>query len=134
MNYEKSCGAIVFHKNKVLVVKHNAGHISFPKGHVEKNESEIETAIREVKEETNIDIEIISDLRFPTFYQPKENTIKEVIFFVAKAINIDTIAQETEIESIEWLDINKVGQMLTHEDTKQLWKEVLIAVKNTNYF
>ena len=53
MQKEKSCGAIIYNKNKeVLIVKHNAGHWDFPKGHVEENETEIQTAIREVKEET----------------------------------------------------------------------------------
>ena len=53
---EKSCGAIVYNnEGKVLIVQHNAGHWDFPKGHVENNETEVETAVREVKEETNID-------------------------------------------------------------------------------
>lgn len=58
MKYEKSCGAIVIEDGKVLLVKHNAGHWDFPKGHVEEGETEFETAIREVKEETNIDIKL----------------------------------------------------------------------------
>ena len=32
---EKSCGVIVFYNDKVLLIKHNLGHIGFPKGHVE---------------------------------------------------------------------------------------------------
>ena len=43
MNFEKSCGAVVFSNNKVLIIEHNFGHISFPKGHVEGDESEIDT-------------------------------------------------------------------------------------------
>ena len=57
---EKSCGAIVYRylgtDLYILMIQMNLGHWSFPKGHVEGNESELETAIREVKEETNIDI------------------------------------------------------------------------------
>ena len=55
---EKSCGTICFDGDKVLMVKHNAGHCAFPKGHVEEGETEFETAIRETKEETGIDVEI----------------------------------------------------------------------------
>ena len=58
MKLEKSCGSIVIDNDKVLLVKHNAGHWDFPKGHVEANETEVDTAIREVKEETNILIEV----------------------------------------------------------------------------
>lgn len=38
--FEKSCGAIVFDGNLVLLVKHRAGHMAFPKGHVEGDETE----------------------------------------------------------------------------------------------
>ena len=58
MKYEKSCGCIIIDNRKVLLVKQTSGDWGFPKGHVENNETEIETAIRETKEETNIDVEI----------------------------------------------------------------------------
>ena len=54
MKNEKSCGCIIIDNGKVLLVKQTAGHWGFPKGHVETNETEIETAIRETKEETNL--------------------------------------------------------------------------------
>ena len=53
MEKEKSCGAVIFRKQKeleVLIVRQNEGHWCFPKGHVEKGESEQETAAREVLE------------------------------------------------------------------------------------
>ena len=61
MLHEKSCGAIVYRKShgntEILLIKHvNSGHWSFPKGHVEGNETELETAQREIKEETGIDV------------------------------------------------------------------------------
>ena len=45
MLHEKSCGAIVYRKfhgnTEILLIKHiNSGHWSFPKGHVEKGETE----------------------------------------------------------------------------------------------
>ena len=61
--YEKSCGAIVFHRFKdgikVLLVKNRNGkYWSFPKGHVEKGESEHQTAAREIKEETGLEVRL----------------------------------------------------------------------------
>lgn len=81
MKKEKSCGAVVFKENQVLLIKHVLGHIDFPKGHMEAGENEKETAIREVKEETNIDI-ILDSKHFATIsYSPKEGVCKEVVFF-----------------------------------------------------
>ena len=59
MQHEKSCGAIVyrkFHGNiELLLIKNqNGGHWSFPKGHVEEGETEEQTAVREIMEETGI--------------------------------------------------------------------------------
>ena len=61
MTLEKSCGAIVFRKFhgnvEILLIKHaNGGHWSFPKGHVEEGETEVETATREIFEETGISV------------------------------------------------------------------------------
>ena len=58
MKFEKCCGCIILNEGKLLLVKHNVGHWGFPKGHMEKDEIEIQTAIREVKEETNVDVKI----------------------------------------------------------------------------
>ena len=55
---EKSCGAVVFLKKeeqtKYLLLNYAAGHWDFVKGNVEPNETEKETVLRELKEETAI--------------------------------------------------------------------------------
>ena len=48
-----------------LLIQQKAGHYGFPKGHVEKNETEVETAIREIKEETGLEVKIYNN--FITF-------------------------------------------------------------------
>ena len=120
---EKSCGAIIFNENKVLVVKQTSGFYGFPKGHVEIGETEKETAIREVKEETGLDIKIISDKRYTQSYIVKENVHKDVVFFIAKLENNNEKRQVEEIEEILWIDINEVENILTYDSLKELWKE-----------
>ena len=60
MRKEKSCGALVVRRGKneteILLIKHNGGHWAFPKGHVEAGESEEQTALREVQEETGLTV------------------------------------------------------------------------------
>ena len=97
---EKSCGAIIFNEGKVLVVKQTSGFYGFRKGHVEIGETEKETAIREVKEETGLDIKIISDKRYTQSYIVKENVHKDVVFFIAKLENNNEKRQVEEIEEI----------------------------------
>lgn len=59
--------AIIFFNNKILVTQRSATmklplKWEFPGGKLEKNESELECIKREIKEEINIEIEILSRL------------------------------------------------------------------------
>lgn len=125
MNYEKACGCIVFDNNKVLLIKHNKGHWSFPKGHVEGNETEEQTAIRETKEETNIDVEVDLKHRYTVEYSPKEGTLKEVVYFIAKKKTDLLIPQESEINQVKWVELDKAMDVITYDNDKNLFKKVL---------
>lgn len=123
MKYEKSCGAIIFNGNKVLVLQQTAGHWGFPKGHVEANETEVETAIREIKEETNLDVEINEKFRYLESYSPEEGVEKDVIYFLAKMKSGEIRAQEEEVQKIEWLSYENALERLTYNNSKQLLKK-----------
>ena len=129
MNYEKSCGCIIIHKNKVLLVQHNAGHWDFPKGHIEENETEIQTAIREVKEETNIDAIVQENRRYVSEYYTKKDTFKQVIFFIATCKETETKKQEAEIQNIEWLSFKEALERITYSNSKEILKQVMEDIK-----
>lgn len=121
MKQEKSCGAIVINKNnKILLVHHNAGHWDFPKGHVEEGETEEQTAIREVKEETNIDIIINNKYRYTTSYSPKENVMKEVVYFLAQNIDEDKKPQLEEVSEVKWFTLEEAMNTITYENSKEI--------------
>lgn len=126
---EKSCGCIIIEGDKVLLVRQNKGHWEFPKGHVEENETEMETAIREVKEETNIDVEIISDKRYVIEYVTDKGRDKQVVYFIAKAVSKNISRQECEIQTVEWLKFAEALETITYENTKKLFKKVLEDLK-----
>ena len=124
MTTEKSCGAVIFNdEDKVLIVKHNAGHWDFPKGHMEAGETETQTAIREVKEETNIDIDIIEEYRYESHYSPKENVEKTVVFFLAKSKSEKLEKQDAEIANIGWFSYKEALDIITYDNAKELYKK-----------
>ena len=129
MKHEKSCGCIIIDNGKVLLVKQTSEDWGFPKGHVENNETEIETAIRETKEETNIDVEIDEKHRYVIEYSPKENVWKEVVYYIAKMKSDTCIPQESEIEKIEWLLFEKALLKLTYDNTREILKQVIKDLK-----
>ena len=134
MLHEKSCGAIVYRKShgntEILLIKHiNSGHWSFPKGHVEGNETEVETAIREIKEETAIDVMIDPTFRETVSYYPKRDTQKTLVYFIGKAKNYYYIPQEEEISEIRWVDIGYASNILTYENDKNIVNKAKAAIK-----
>ena len=136
MLHEKSCGAIVyrrFHGNvEILLIKHvNSGHWSFPKGHVEGDETELETARREIKEETGLDVILDQTFRETVSYSPKRDTQKVVVYFLALARNYDFVPQEEEIAEIRWVDIIRATHMLTYENDKNIVIKAKNVIKNT---
>ena len=128
---EKSCGAVVLIDNKVLIVKQNSGFYGFPKGHMEKGESETEPACREVLEETNVDIEIIDDKRYTINYILDNGIKKEVVYFIAKPKSLFNIKkQDEEIDNILLVDIKDVNNILTFDNLKNLWIDILNDINN----
>lgn len=120
--YEKSCGAIIIYKenensHKILLVRNNKGkNYSFPKGHIEQGESEKETAIREIKEETGLDVIILDSFREVSDYTPFANIKKRVVFFMAQTFSDQVKIQEEELDSYKWVDLNVADRICTYEN------------------
>lgn len=125
MKKEKSCGCIIFDNGKVLLIQHKEGHWGFPKGHVEENETEKETAIREVKEETNLDVEIIFEKRYVENYIINEDIDKTVVYFFARKIGGELKKQDSELNDIAWVNVDEVPDKLTFDVSRNVFKELL---------
>lgn len=123
MNYEKSCGAIVYRKyhgnTEILLIKSiKSGHWSFPKGHMEEGETEEETANREIKEETGLDVLLDTGFRETVTYSPKRNTKKTVVYFVGMATSHELVPQKDEIAEIKWLEIGQAPNVLSYDNDR----------------
>ncbi len=121
--YEKSCGAVILYKEKgaeeasILLVKNQKGRFwSFPKGHVELWENEKETAVREIKEETDLDVEILDNFREISDYCPFGKIRKRVVFFLAAAKSNRVKIQESEIESYTWVKLSEAKKVCTYDN------------------
>lgn len=127
LEYEKSCGALIYNpENKeFLIVKMHNGNWGFAKGHTEHGENEKQTAIREVKEETGLDIKIISDFKAEITYVPRENILKKVSFFLGYTNGENLKIDDSEIEDYSWLNYENTLKLLTY----RLQKEVLEKAK-----
>ncbi|MEE0943888.1 MAG: NUDIX domain-containing protein [Clostridia bacterium] len=124
MKYEKSCGAILWRNNNgkreyllVLNRKGNAlGHWGFPKGHVEGNETETQTAIREIYEETGLRVTSFADgFRVVSRYNPASDIEKDVVYFLAEITDTNIVLQQSEVAEYKWLDYDATKQQLSYD-------------------
>ena len=122
---EKACGCIIIENGQVLLIQQTEGHWGFPKGHVEEGETELETAIREVKEETNLDVEVDKNKRYMVEYVTDKGILKEVVLFIAKKIGGSEKYQESEIKSMEWMSFEDAINIITYDNTRELFKKIL---------
>ena len=130
--FEKSCGALVVRHDAqtgidyVLMIRHRpGGYRSFPKGHVEPGETERETAVREVLEETSVRISLIPDFRHVVCYAPAPGVEKEVVYFLARTEQTDVRPRRGEIAQVEWVDVNEAERSLTHENDKAVFRAAM---------
>ena len=128
MKREKSCGALVYRvkddRYELLLLKHRCGgHWSFPKGHVEDRETEVQTALREVHEETGLDIELTDGFRQSVEYFPKPNVKKQVVYFLGHALHENVKRQEEEVSEIQWKPLDEAYQAVTFKNDKNLIAE-----------
>lgn len=136
MTYEKSCGALVVRRDPddnqiyILMIRHRpGGYRSFPKGHVEPGETERETAIREVMEETSARITILPDFRQVVYYAPAPAVEKEVVYFLASTDRPSIQPQHGEIAQVEWIPLMMAEEHLTHENDKRVLRAALEKIK-----
>lgn len=129
---EKSCGILIYRLNKskdpeFLILNYEEGHWDFPKGHVELNETELETALRELKEETGIEnVQIISEFREYLEYSYMRNgkkSTKQVVFFLGKVYMSQKITLSSEHNDFKWLSFSDALSLLTYENAKEILKK-----------
>lgn len=129
MDKEKSCGCIILKDGKVLLIgardDNDKLFWSFPKGHQEDRETDIETALRETKEEVGLDVEIIDKAPIKTWHLVHGGTVrKEVLLFVAKPLNDEIKRQDDEVERAEWVKISEAGKYFDNYYSG-VWEEFL---------
>ena len=126
MKYIKSCGFVAFKRvngeNQYLIIKSRGGDVGFPKGHTEPGESEIQTAVRELKEETGAEVKIIHGfvrrIEYPLPH--RTDTINQSVYFLGECISDEIIRQECEVAEAVFLPYPEAMVRLTFKETKDI--------------
>ena len=123
---EECCGAVVYkmqHGELLFLVEHmDRGHFSIPKGHVEGDETEEETAVREIREETGLEVWMDTAFRDEVRYSYAQGVEKHVVFFAAEAREGEMKNQEEEVISLEWLSYEDAVRTVTYPEVREVVK------------
>lgn len=142
---EKSAGVVIFRKDKEILYlllyakardegkAHYREKWEFPKGNVETNEDDIETAKREVQEETGLkDLKFIEDFKkkIEFFYKREGNLVhKEIVFFLAES-KTEEIKLSFESNDYEWVRYEEALKKLSFKNTKDILKKANERIQN----
>jgi len=129
---EKSVGLIIFRDTdrgrSVLLLHYRGGHWDFPKGHVEKGETEQQTATRELREETGItDVKLLDGFRGRvqySFRRGDRNVKKQVVYYLAQT-PIARVKLSWEHQGYEWLPRQEALERLTYDNSRDVLRAAL---------
>ncbi len=125
---EQCAMAVVFYENKILATRElifEKNVLSLPKGHVEKGETQLQTAIRECFEETNVQLserDLTVSLTPYSYNFTRSNTLirKTVYPFLFRVTNLGSpLAKEKRILSVVWMDVDQFLKDCSYEVVKK---------------
>ncbi len=130
MKREHSAGVVVYFKPisgdkeiEYLILHYGSGHWDFPKGKLEAGETEIEAALRELKEETGLEAMLNPDFEdsLSYFFKTPQGQLvhKKVTFFVGETFT-QTVTLSYEHIGYKWLVFKEAVKQLTFENARQV--------------
>lgn len=135
---EFSAGGIVYSCSKkgikILLAQHSfhKGWV-FPKGLIgdTQEESKEDTAVREVKEETGIDAEIVESVkpRSYWYHMKGKKRRKTVYYFLMRHLGGDPSQHDAEMQAVEWLPIDEVCARLTYKGDRAIFESVVTRIR-----
>lgn len=123
---EISAGGVVVNNGKVAVLKKFRGEWVLPKGRLEKGEEFEDTALREVKEESGLDAEIVKYIGYVKYNYKKssgERVLKTVHYYYMQTDETTIIPQREEgFASGEFIEFDRAIRYLKHSAEKKMIK------------
>ena len=104
---------------------------ALPKGTPDSGETIEETALRETREETGLQVEIERPLRSIRYYFVRGSTRfhKTVHFFLMRAVGGSTEAHDAEFDEVCWVSLEEAGALLNHATERSVVEEAAVAVE-----
>lgn len=125
-SWEYSCGAVTFTREdgviRYVLIHQKKGWWSFPKGHMERGESEHETALREIYEEVGLRVRILDGFRREETYPlpKKPGKMKHVTYFCAEYEGQELKADPGELLGARLTTYEEAMALIEQEPRREL--------------
>jgi len=118
-------GGVVFHGDKVFLLKNEKGEWVLPKGVIKNGDLSAEIAVRRVKEEGGIEAEIVStagSTSYEFFSLSRQKPVcNKITWYLMKAGNNDySISKEDNFQEGGFFDINEALEKITYSQDRSL--------------
>ena len=135
---ERSAGAVVFKRSgnncEYLLLKYPGGYYDFPRGNVEFGESDVDAAIREIREETGLEVRIIPGFSRVIEYFYTRNGIrvrKRVVYFLAEALGGE-VKLSYEHTGYVWASYDRALSLISFESVRNVLRDAHNFLKQVN--
>lgn len=128
---------IILNNNKVLIIQRAASDTfpnmwEVPSGKREEFETTINAVTREVKEETNLEVEVLSPIGVFEFKTEKESEIRDVtqICFICKVVGDTDVKLSDEHQNFVWVGKDELDSYNLSKETKE---NIILAFLHSNF-
>ena len=125
-NEHSSGGAVLSVRNGTshvaLIATRGRTRWGLPKGAVGEGETSEQAAVREVREETGLDAEIVKLLDTIEYYFRAGDTLirKRVDFYLMRYVSGELMPQLSEVDDVEWVELSEAISRASFESEKKL--------------
>ena len=85
--------------------------------------------IREIKEETGLDVTLVPGFREISEYSPFGKIRKRVVFFLARAFTDNVKIQEEEIDSYIWVDLQQARKLCSYDNDLRIIEKAELTIQ-----
>jgi 8-oxo-dGTP pyrophosphatase MutT (NUDIX family) len=130
---EVSAGGVVVHEGKVLVIvptrrAADGSHVlGLPKGHLDKGETLVQAAAREVREETGVTVELVRKLGEVRYWyvRDRQRVAKSVHFFLFCYVSGDVADHDEEVLEARWMGLAEAQRSLSYPGERDMVSRAL---------
>ena len=104
---------------------------ALPKGTPDSGETTEETALRETREETGLEVEIEAQLGSIRYFFVRGTTRfhKTVHFFLMRPVGGSMDAHDAEFDEVRWMDVPEALAIMTHATERSVVEEAVALIE-----